>query len=209
MPIRRATLIGAGGHGRVVFEAWQLTLGSDVQIAVRDDNPRLATLLGVAVQSPAIPDDSTELRAHVAIGHNPTRKRIGVALMAGRGKLEQILHPCASVSRYAAISDGVFVAANATISAGSHLHAGVIINHGAVVDHDCSVGAWSHIAPGAILGGGVSIGEGVLIGSGAVILSGLNIADGATIGSGAVVTRDVLEQQCWVGVPARNIDEQR
>lgn len=204
MPTKRVVLIGAGGHGRVVYEAWQLTC-SDIDIYVRDDNPLLRKLLGAPVKYPAIPDDTAGIIAHVAIGHNDSRKQMGIALMAAGSKLETVMHPDASVSRYAEIDNAVFVGAQATLAPGALIQCGVIINHGAIVDHDCQVGPWSHIAPRAVLGGSVSIGEGVLIGSGAVILSGLSIADHAIVGAGAVVTRDIPENECWVGVPARNI----
>jgi acetyltransferase-like isoleucine patch superfamily enzyme len=43
----------------------------------------------------------------------------------------------------------------------------------------------------------------VSIGSNATILGGVTIGDGALIGAGAVVTKDVPENEVWIGNPAR------
>lgn len=50
-----------------------------------------------------------------------------------------------------------------------------------------------------------TIGKHVVIFANATILSGVTIGDGAVIGAGAVVTKDVPEDEIWVGVPAKFI----
>lgn len=47
------------------------------------------------------------------------------------------------------------------------------------------------------------IGKNVTIGSGAKILGGISIGDNAMIGMGSVVTKNVPENQVWVGCPAK------
>lgn len=202
MLIDTPILIGAGGHGRVVLDAWLLVLGGQA-IEVRDDSGRVATQLGFPVHTPALPENVVGRSAHVAIGDSRIRKRISLECAARGGELASVVHPAACVSRHAVIGAGCYIAAQAVVGPGAVLGMGVIINHGAVVDHDCEIGSWAHIAPGSILGGSVRIGSGVLIGSGSVILPGCLVSDGATVGSGAVVTRNIGPGECWMGVPAR------
>lgn len=200
----RALLIGAGGHAKVVLDAW-LQADRDAQIEVRDDRHEVRMLLERPVSHPAVPASTSVTLAHVAIGQNRIRQDIGARLSALGPVLVSVIHPAAHVSGYAEVGRGAFVAARAIVAAGAVVGAGVIVNHGAVVDHDCMVGDWAHLAPGSVLGGAVSIGRRVLVGSGAVILPGVKVGDDAVVGAGAVVTKDVGEGQYWVGVPARKL----
>lgn len=47
--------------------------------------------------------------------------------------------------------------------------------------------------------------EGASIGAGAIILPGVKIGKNARIGAGAVVTRDVPDNETWLGSPARKM----
>lgn len=199
----RALLIGAGGHGKVVLDAWQLA-SPGLQPEVRDDRSEVSVLLGCPVAHPAVPDMTAATDVHIAVGDNRSRQDIAARLMLLGPRLAAVIHPAAQLSGHAVMGPGVFVAARAIVGPGATVGAGTIVNHGAIVDHDCCVGDWVHIAPGAILGGGVSLGHRVLVGAGAVILPGMRIADDAVIGAGAVVTKNVGERQCWIGVPARH-----
>lgn len=202
MPTEIYLLLGAGGHARVVLDAWLLS-EPGVALQIRDDACSVTTLLDRPVAHPALPATFGQAGAHVAIGHNAIRRQLGEALRAHGVTLHSVQHPQATCSVHARVGGGSFLAAQAVVAPQATLGEGVIVNHGAVVDHDCTVGAWCHIAPRAVLGGGVSLGEAVLLGSGAVVLPGLRIGSGAIIGAGAVVTRDVPEGQSWVGIPAR------
>jgi acetyltransferase-like isoleucine patch superfamily enzyme len=45
--------------------------------------------------------------------------------------------------------------------------------------------------------------DGVSIGAGAIILGGVKISKNAMIGAGSIVTKDIPENELWVGNPAR------
>ncbi len=45
--------------------------------------------------------------------------------------------------------------------------------------------------------------KGASIGAGAVILGGITIGENAMIGAGSIVTKDVPENELWVGSPAK------
>ncbi len=204
MPTDALLIFGAGGHGRVVADAARAAGATG--LLASDRNPALCQgelLPGIALHRP---DDRATAEAaalHVAIGHNAARERETLAL--GVQRLRTVRHPAASVSPFAQLGAGSFVAAQAVVAPGARLGLGVIVNHGAVVDHDCQVGNFAHIAPGAVLGGDVHIGPGVLIGAGAVVLPGRSVAAGAVVGAGAVVCDHIESPGTWVGVPARRI----
>lgn len=203
MPTDIVTILGAGGHAKVVLDAAR-RVWPHRAFEVFDDDPRKAgqTLLDAPVR---IPIDWTAISpvVHVAIGDNRVRQQL-----YGRGRdagivLVSVVHPAATVATQAEMGEGCFIAARAIIAPCASLGAGVIANHGCIVDHDCVVGDWCHIGPGVILGGGVHVGHGCLIGSGAVILPGRSIGAGTTVGAGAVVTRDLGPRIVAYGVPAR------
>jgi sugar O-acyltransferase (sialic acid O-acetyltransferase NeuD family) len=204
MPTDALLIFGAGGHGRVVADAARAAGATG--LLASDRNPALCQgelLPGIALHRPDAPTPAQATALHVAIGHNAARERESQAL--GPQRLRTVCHPAASVSPFAQLGAGSFVAAQAVVAPGARLGLGVIVNHGAVVDHDCHVGDFAHIAPGAVLGGGVRIGAGVLVGSGAVVQPGRTVVTGTVVGSGAVVCVDIESPGTWVGVPARRI----
>lgn len=207
MPTELLYLIGAGGHAKVVLDALLPSSGAPAyDIRVRDGAQQLLgqKLLGYLIEVPAITAEMADRRFHLAIGNGQARRRLFAELLDMEALPLSIVHAASSVSRFARIGEGSFVAAQSVVAAAVSLGRSVIINHGAVVDHDCTVGDFSHIAPNAALSGGVTIGAGVLVGAGAKILPGLSVGDGAVIGAGAVVTANVNAGETWVGVPARN-----
>ena len=207
MPTERLVLIGAGGHAKVVLDAWRRAHPrSDVE--VRDDDRALegARILGTTVRTPVGALAAVRAPCHVAIGDNATRRRIAEALLAAGARLTTVIHPQAIVAADAKIDGGTFVAAGAVVAPDASIGRAVIVNHLAIVDHDCVVGSFSHIAPGVVLGGGVEIGAGCLLGSGAVVLPGVKIGEGAVIAAGAVVIRDVMAGAKLAGVPAKDLE---
>jgi UDP-3-O-[3-hydroxymyristoyl] glucosamine N-acyltransferase len=51
----------------------------------------------------------------------------------------------------------------------------------------------------------IIIGNNVWLGVNAVILKGITIGDGAIIAAGAVVTKSILPDEIWAGIPAKKI----
>lgn len=190
MPTDRLTLIGAGGHAKVVLEAAHAA-HPGIALRVFDQSPGRVgqALLGLAVEG--MPAQFAGA-VHIAIGDAAAREQVWKTFMqSGDARLLAIIHPAASVAPSAKVGDGVFAAAQSVIGPEALVGRGVIVNHGAVVDHDCNVGEWSHIAPNATLGGGVTVGRSVMVGAGATVLPGVRIGDRATVGAGAVVLADV------------------
>ena len=197
-------IFGAGGHGRVVADA-ALLVGGRAEVFASDGNPSYCQgelLPGVALRAVAT-SDSEDVVVHIAIGNNFSRQK--EASFWGHDRLATVVHPAATISPFATLGGGCFVAAGAIVGPAASIGTGVIINHGAVVDHDVEVGSFSHIAPNAALGGHVKTGQRVLVGAGAVVLPLKVIGDDVTIGAGTVVNRDLLESGVYAGIPVRKI----
>lgn len=53
----------------------------------------------------------------------------------------------------------------------------------------------------------ITIGKDVWLGCNVIVLQGVKIGDGAVVAAGAVVTKSILTNEVWAGVPARKIGE--
>ncbi|KTL61783.1 hypothetical protein AA106_21930 [Photorhabdus laumondii subsp. laumondii] len=197
----KLTIIGAGGHSKVVIDTLLQLNYNDFVVCDMNTNK-----IGDKILSKKIAFLDKEIHTpkfHIAIGNNKTRENIH-NIFIGNLIFKNILSPFSSISMFSNLSSGIFAAANSIIAANSTIGKGVIINHGAIVEHDCIVGDFSHIAPNATLLGTVKLGKRVFIGANATILPGINIADDSIIGAGAVVTKDILKPSCTaVGIPAK------
>ncbi len=200
--------MGAGGHARVVMDAFLLGSVEPVHAAFADDDPLLwgTSVLGCPVLGSASELARPGCRFHVAVGHNYTRRRLTDQLCATGGLPFEILHPAARISRFATVGTGSFIAAGAVLAPLAKIGDGVVVNHGAVVDHDCCVGNFAHIAPNATLAGGVRVGRHVLVGAGARVMVGVSVADDAVVGAGAVVLHDVPAGAVVAGIPAQLLE---
>ena len=202
-------IIGAGGHGKVVADA-ALSAGWG-RIAFLDD--RAATLssalglpvLGTLDDLPSLPGEYHH--AVVAIGGAPLRMELTGRCTQIGFEVVSIVHPGASVSRFATLGRGSVVFAQAAINADASLGTACIVNTGATVDHDCRIGDAVHICPGAHLAGNVRVGDRAWIGIGASTRQGVVIGTNAMVGAGAVVVTDVPHEATVVGVPAKQRKE--
>lgn len=202
---KKVIIIGAGGHAKVVADA--VRKSGDLVIGFLDDHKPCgesfcgAKILGKISEYKGFADGSCFI---VAIGSNPTRKRIVEELDC---QWYTAIHPSAVIGDGVRIGEGVFVAAGAVINADAVIEKHSIVNTCAVVEHDCLIGGFSHISPNAAVCGGCEIGELTWIGSGATVINGINICDCVTVGAGAVVVKDIKEMGIFVGVPARKLDK--
>jgi len=196
-------ILGAGGHGKVVYDAFCRAY-PDVNVQVWDDNLELSgsVFLDKQILAP-VAVEKLPTMGHIAIGDGVVRERWFDFLTNNSRQLISVLHPDAIISKWSVFEDGCFIAAGAVLGPNASLGKSIIVNHGAVVDHDCIIGAYTHIAPNATLGGGVKIGKQCLIGAGAILLPGVRIGDSVIVGAGAVVVKDISSGKTVYGVPAK------
>jgi len=202
----KCVLIGGGGHGRVLIEAF-----APGQIhCVIDSQADLQEVSGVPVigSDDKLPELVSLGYTHFIIGVGSSKscaRRAALfdqAVQAGLSP-QSVVHPTAYVAKSVFCGAGCQILPRAVIHTAARLSAHVLVNTAAVIEHDCSIGAHAHIATGAVVCGGVHIGAASHIGAGAVIRQGIRIGARVVVGAGAVVVRDVADGVVVAGVPAR------
>jgi sugar O-acyltransferase (sialic acid O-acetyltransferase NeuD family) len=203
----RLLIAGAGGHGRMVADAAEASAAEWDEIALLDDRYPELSVSGKwkVVGALALLPHLTERYDAFIAGTGDARLRLELLerSKAAGFMIPVIIHPRATVSRYAHLQAGTVVAAGAIVNVGSDIGVGCIINTGATVDHDCRLGAGVHVCPGAHLAGNVELGARTWFGIGAVAREGVRIGADVTVGAGAVCLKDVRDGVVVVGVPAR------
>lgn len=102
------------------------------------------------------------------------------------------------------LGKGLNIMHNTSISNDVKIGDGSLINSYVSVHHDSQIGLFCEISPGARILGRVTIGDFCSIGSNAVVLPDVVIGNNVVIGAGAVVTKNVPDNETWIGVPAKN-----
>lgn len=122
-------------------------------------------------------------------------------------RFETIIHPQASVSRFANIGPGSVLLAGAMVGARAMIGAHVIVLQGAIISHDCQVGDFGCVASGGCLSGGVVMEESCYLGANASVRGGVRLGGASLVGIGSVVLRDVAPRHVVAGNPARFLRE--
>ena len=207
-PLPRVLILGAGGHGKVVAdlvrEVAQLegfAEQDEALLGTECAGAKIVMSQQEALASLARPEP--QIYGVVAVGHNPTR--LSLALALGPGLASALVHPSAVVSPSASLAPGTVVMPQVVVNAQAQVGLGAILNTGCIVEHECSLGQGVHVSPGAVLCGQVTLGEGAWIGAGAVVIPGVHVGAGAVVGAGATVVRNVAAGVTVVGSPARVI----
>ncbi len=195
------SIIGVGGHGKVVTETAILD-GFTIDKFFDDDHQKLNLDLGNNKVTVPI-DFEYHGSLFIAIGNNKIRRLISHRFI--NQNWETIIHPSVILSHDVIIGEGSVVMAGVIIQAGTRIGKHCIINTGACIDHDCKIGDYVHIAPNSSLAGGVSIGEGTFIGIGSTIIPNKVIGSWTNIGAGSVVIIDQPNNCTSVGIPAKPI----
>ncbi|HTA38638.1 MAG TPA: acetyltransferase [Candidatus Acidoferrales bacterium] len=208
-------IIGAGGHASVLIDA--LRASGDVRTigAIDADRGRIGRaifdvpVLGDDTLLPELAASGTRLFA-IGVGgtrDNAPRARLFEAAIALGLQPVTIVHPAATISRYAHVGAGAQILAAAVVNASARIGKNVIVNTGAVVEHDCVVGDHAHISTGACLASTVTVGTGAHVGVGAAVRQSIVIGADAVVGAGAVVVKDVAAGAVVTGVPAKEFQK--
>ncbi|MFH1059301.1 MAG: NeuD/PglB/VioB family sugar acetyltransferase [Pseudomonadota bacterium] len=213
---RRLLILGAGGNcvdildivldlnaaaGRTVLEpaGWL-----DDDEALHGQRLHGLEVLGPLALAKQMPD--CLLVNGIGSPHNHLRKPAIVAKTgAGPERFATLVHPLASVSRFACLSPGAVLFPGVAVHSGAVVGAQVIALANSVINHDDLIGDYVCIASGVSLSGGVAVGPRAYVGSGATVRGNLGIGEGALVGMGAVVVADVEPFAVVAGNPARVI----
>ncbi|UZE07944.1 acetyltransferase [Pseudomonas corrugata] len=202
--MKRLAIFGASGHGKVVADTaesigWESVVFFDDAWPSVEQNSIWPIEGNAEVLFAKLEQFSGVI---VAIGDNRIRQTKIRDLIKLNARLVTLVHPAATVSRYATIGTGSVVFAGAIVGAGARIGEGAILNTACSIDHDCVLGDAVHISPGAHLAGGVTVGDLSWIGIGACIKQQIKISDDVVVGAGAAVVKDISAGQMVVGVPA-------
>lgn len=199
-------IIGASGHGKVVADV-ALKMNKWKYIAFLDQDETIKSSLDIDVidRSENAFKYIKDYDIFVAIGNNATREKVLEELISLGASVPVLTHPSAILGKLVEVGIGTVIMAGAVINCCTKIGKGCIINTGATIDHDNIIGDYVHISPGAHLAGTVSVGKGTWIGIGSAVINNISITGNCLIGAGAVVTRDIMEPDTYVGVPARKI----
>ena len=205
------SIIGAGGHGKVVADA-AIASGEWSQIKFYDDSyPSRQNCLDFSIAGTVedLISSSDSSAVIVAVGNNLLRINLIHRLKNCGFRIATIVHPSAVISRYAKVGEGSVVFAGAIINANASVGIGCIVNTRAVIEHDCNLDYAVHISPAAALAGGVKVGALTWIGIGAAVIQGIDIGENCIIGAGASVINDIPANLKAVGVPAKIMNSKR
>ncbi|MEM9580073.1 MAG: acetyltransferase [Pseudomonadota bacterium] len=194
----KLTILGAGGHGRVVADLAEELGYTDISFL--DDE--VGQIIASGVWPVVGPLDAVPGEGDLAVGMGNNTVRLKVLGLLPRAA-RVLVHPGATVSQHAEIGAGSVICAGAVVAPFAKIGEGCIVNTGASVDHDCVLADGVHISPGARLGGGVFVGARAWVGIGAVVREYKSIGADAMIGAGAAVTIDVPQGARMGGVPAK------
>lgn len=212
----KVIIIGAGGHGRVVLEIFQLADVYDIVGIVDADVARHGERLTMAGRSYEILGSSNQLPklkkqgvtgVMVAIGDNHVRMGYAQEVKKYGLNLVNAIHPRSMISPTATLGENLCIAAGTIIGTQTRIGDSCIINTGAIIDHESRIAPGVHIAPGAVLAGRVTVQTEAFIGVGSRILPCLTVGEKAIVGGGAVVIHDVAPGTTVVGIPARPIQK--
>lgn len=192
------TILGAGGHGRIVAELAELN--GYKSISFLDNKFGAIKTSGIWPVIGLLEDANKYGDIALGIGNNANRIAIAKSLIHPAVTL---IHPTAIISRYATIGAGSIVCAGAIIGPFVQIGAACIVNSGASIDHDCHLSCGCHISPGARIAGGVTVGVRSWVGIGSCVREGIQVGSDVIIGAGAAVIRDVDDGMRVGGIPAK------
>jgi acetyltransferase EpsM len=118
-------------------------------------------------------------------------------------KLASFIHPLTYIAPNVQLGAGTVVMPNVSISSGTSFGKGCLIMVGATIGHNNKIGKYCHFAAQCCLGAYMNIGDGVHIGLNATTRENTTIGKNATLGMGSVLTKDIGENEIWVGNPAK------
>ena len=189
----RLLIIGAGGHGRSVADAAELS-GTFELVGFLDDALRIGEKVLMGSVLGAIGNlsqlDSYRVgcdQAIVAVGNNTVREKLMQQLIDAGFDMATVIHPRAFVSPSAVVRIGSAVMAGAIVGTEAQLGVGVIVNCGAVIDHHAKVGDFGHLGVSACMAGGAILGPSAWLQAGCALGYGVEVPAGAVLTPGTAL----------------------
>lgn len=203
-------IIGAGGFAKEVY-----LLAKDCNFII---NSFIDTQSGSLLNLPIHTEDEINLsnqNVAIAVGAPHIRKKIVNNLIKKFHNINfvNLIHPT-SISmmgfsyfneNHVRLGIGNIVSANCIITSNIEFKNFCQLNLSTTIGHDTNLGNFFTTAPGVHISGNNNISDEVYFGTNSSSIEKINITNNVIIGAGACVTKDILEEGTYVGVPAKKI----
>ncbi len=206
---KQIIIVGArmDGHAGVVLDLMMEIGGYDVigfvdnTLSLQNTNVNGIPVLGSTDNLDTLDFDTEDF--HIAIGDNVVRHNLYKILKLRNLNVMTLIHPSATVSRYAEIGEGCFIGPHAVVNNGVSIGCVSIINTGTIVEHNSRIGNAVHVAPGVHTAGKVRIDDYSFVGLGSTVLPDIHIGNGVMVGAGTTITKNVPANTTMIGYAAR------
>ena len=204
---KRALIIGAGGHSRVVA-SMIISQKKYNSIKILDfTKPKEKKILNIDVEKIDHNLEVYNLNIHdfyLAIGDNSKREKWWKKLNKINASCPSLISDSAFIERNSDIGNGNIICAKSYLGVLSRLGDNNILNTGSIIDHETTIANNCHIAPGSIIAGRVSIKNNCFIGAGSVVKENLTISEYSILGAGSILLSSIEKKKClFAGVPAK------
>jgi len=201
--MKHLLIVGTGGQGKVVLDCVESKY-EKITFMTNDLNAQKVK------NYPIIFEQETEFEyilenfdeLIVAIGDNNIRLKLTEKYISAGIKLATVIHPNASVSKFAAINCGIVICANTAIGPFAELGKANVVSISGIVAHDCKFDDGVRILPNAVVAGTCTIGKNTWVCIGANINNDIKIGKNSVVGAGAVVLKDIPDNVLVAGIPA-------
>jgi sugar O-acyltransferase (sialic acid O-acetyltransferase NeuD family) len=199
-PLRRAVIIGGGGHAACLIDALEGSgydiLGcTDQAVPVGQHVCGGISVIGTEECLERLLAEGTRY-AFIGVGgaqSNEVRRAMFERAVDMGFVMPPVIHPSAIISKSTRIGHGCHILAGASIGPRCTIGNNVIVNQGSIVCHDSVVQDNAHLTPGAILAGGVNVGPMTVVGMGATVLFGVRVGTDCLIHNGAHISANVAD----------------
>lgn len=205
----KVVILGCSGNCVDILDA-MLTANQQAEqeiyqpLGFLDDRPSTDQLQGFPVLGPLkLAEQLDDAYFITAIGSSASYRNKPALLSLPRQRYVTVIHPSASVSRWARLGAGCAILQQVTIANNAELGDHVVVLPASVISHDARVDSYSILAGGVIVSGFVHVQENCYLGAGATIRERLVIGARTLVGMGSVVVKNVPPDSKIMGNPAR------
>mgnify|MGYP000844833201 CR=1 FL=1 len=198
---KKIIILGAGGALLDIIEI--LELNNLNKFEVYDDNKKSSNKLKIfgniksAIKKYKNKDNCFFIFAFGTAKTTKLRKILFLRYKLKPKKLITLIHPNASISRYAKIGRGSIIKSNATILPGAIIGYNVIVSQLCSVSHNVKIGSHSILAPSSSCSGGSKIGNSCFLGTNCTINENISIGQNSVVGLGSKVIKSMKSNNIY------------